>query len=423
MDAFVYPSNPQKSAVSENGKEAVLSSHSFFDDRLLLTTPQAEEIYAAVKDLPIIDCHCHLNEKEIAADRHFSDLSELWLGGDHYKWRAMRLCSVPERLITGDAPGKDKFLAYARIMPKLIGNPLYYWTHLELKQIFGIRLPLNEDTADLIWEKTSEMLPELGVCDLLKQFKVTYIATTDDPFSPLDAHGDYDGIKVRPTFRPDRCFAEGISHDALEKRLDYFLDHGCVIADHGFDGVGRDTADLEWLMAACAERDMVLQLHFGTMRNINSRAFQAIGRDAGFDVFRASVDTDAVASLLDRMADRGKLPRTVLYSLNDNATRALTAISGAFPNVLVGAAWWFNDTVCGIRRQLETCGEYGVLGMHPGMLTDSRSFASYVRFDFYRRILSSYIGEKVALGEYDGASANALAADLCYNNVKELMKQ
>lgn len=395
----------------------------FFNSRLLLTTPTAERIYESVKDLPIIDYHCHLDPQEIACDRTFRDLSELWLSGDHYKWRAMRLCGISEEFITGNAPGKEKFRAYASIMPKLIGNPLYYWSHLELKQILGITLPLCADTADLIWEQAEEKMPQLCVSNLLKKFKVEFIATTDDPFSTLPFHGTHHGACVRPTFRPDRCFAEKIGHGELEKRLDFFVSKGCVIADHGFDRFETDTSDLEWLMAACKERNLTLQLHFATMRNINSKAFSTIGRDSGYDVFRADVDTDALASLLDKMYTRDQLPRLILYSLNDNACRALTAISGAFPGITVGSAWWFNDTVCGIRRQLETCAEYGVLGNHPGMLTDSRSFASYVRFDFYRRILASFIGEKIERGEYAPECAASLAADLCYYNAKELISQ
>lgn len=390
----------------------------FFDDKLLLNGATAVTIYQSIKDLPIIDYHCHLDEKAIANDLTFSDIGQLWLAGDHYKWRAMRLCNVDEKYVTGDATYKEKFFKYAEIMPKLIGNPLYYWTHMELRQIFGIDDPLDSDTAESVWERANAALADLSVRKLLKKFRVEYIATTDDPFSDLAFHGDIDGIKVRPTFRPDACFVKNVDKKTLSARLDYFVDHGCKIADHGFDDF-TDTKDLEWLIEKCAEKKMVLQLHFGTFRNVNSSAFASIGRDAGFDIFRASIACDKLAVLLDEMTKKlGVLPTIILYPLNDNYLRPLAALSGAFRNVIIGAAWWFNDTVCGIRRQLETVSEYAALGTNLGMLTDSRSFSSYVRFDFYRRILASFIADKVDKGEYDFSSAISLAEDLAYNNVK-----
>lgn len=393
----------------------------FFDENLLLSSPEAKRVYNQIKDLPIIDYHCHLSDKEIKEDKRFSDIGELWLSGDHYKWRAMRLCGVDEAYITGDTSYEEKFYKYAEIMPKLIGNPLYYWSHMELVQIFGIRTPLSADTARDIYEKANKILKDLSVSKLLEKFKVEYIATTDDPFSTLENHGDINGVKVRPTFRPDRCFAEGVSKEQLSERLDYFISKGCKIADHGFDDF-QNVENLKWLIEKCYEKNLVLQLHFGTFRNINAKAFASIGRDAGFDVFRDFVATDALAKVLDEMNSKlGSLPQIVLYPLNDACLRAVCAISGAFPNVRVGAAWWFNDTVEGIKRQLETVSEYAVLGTNLGMLTDSRSFSSYVRFDFYRRILSSFIADKVQKGEYDEGSAVALAKDIAYDNVKEVL--
>lgn len=393
----------------------------FFDKNLLLSSKEAERIYDQIKDLPIIDYHCHLSDKEIKDDKRFSDIGELWLAGDHYKWRAMRLCGVDEEYITGGKSFKEKFFKYAEIMPKLIGNPLYYWSHMELVEIFGIDTPLNKDTAGEIYDKANAVLKDLSVSKLLEKFKVEYIATTDDPFSALENHGDVNGVKVRPTFRPDRCFAENVSKEELSERLDYFISKGCKIADHGFDDFD-DTENLEWLIEKCYEKNIVLQLHFGTFRNINSTAFSTIGRDSGFDVFRDYIATDKLAKLLDKMNTKlGSLPQIVLYPLNDACLRAVCAISGAFRNVRVGAAWWFNDTVEGIKRQLETVSEYAVLGTNLGMLTDSRSFSSYVRFDFYRRILSSFIADKVEKGEYDRSGAVALAKDIAYNNVKEVL--
>ncbi len=393
----------------------------FFDENLLLSGETAKRIYSAISALPIIDYHCHLNEKEIKEDKRFENIGELWLSGDHYKWRAMRLAGVSEEYITGEKSYEEKFFAYAKILPMLIGNPLYYWTHMELSSVFDIHEPLNEDSAKSIWDRANEKLKDISVKTLLKKFRVEYIATTDDPFSTLENHGDIDGVKVRPTFRPDACFINGEDNGILEERLDYFISKGCKIADHGFDDF-EDTENLQWLIEKCYEKGVVLQLHFGTFRNINTKAFGAIGKDSGFDVFRANIDTDALAHLLNKMNIKlGGLPKIILYSLNDECLRSVCAISGAFRNVLVGAAWWFNDTVQGIRRQLETVSEYAVLGNNLGMLTDSRSFSSYVRFDFYRRILSSYIADKIDKGEYDENSGISLAKNIAYYNVKEVL--
>ena len=395
----------------------------FFDKNLLLDGETAKHIYATIKDLPIIDYHCHLDEKAIADDMHFADIGELWLAGDHYKWRAMRLCGVDEQYITGNACYHDKFLAYARIMPKLAGNPLYYWSHMELATLFDIHEPLNEQSAERIWNAANAKLADLSVRKLLDLFKVEYVATTDDPMSQLTYHGTIGNTEVHPTFRPDGCFADGVSKGVLEQRLQYFVSHGCKIADHGFDDFA-DTTNVEWLVKMCYKYNIVLQLHFGTFRNVNATTFETIGRDSGFDVMRSSIALDKLAHVLsDCNAKLGGLPDIVLYPLNDNYTKACATLSGAFRNVRVGAAWWFNDTVCGIKRQLETVAEYSVLGTQLGMLTDSRSFSSYVRFDFYRRILASFVAAKVDNGEYDQTAAVQLASDIAYYNVKNLLAE
>ena len=438
----------------------------FFGPDVLLRSESAKALYAGVKDLPIIDYHCHLNEKEIAADRGFSDLGELWLGGDHYKWRAMRMCGVEETYVTGNASFAEKYEKYASVFPRLAGNPLYYWTQMELGLIFDIHEPLGPDTAAGIRERANAKLADIHVSDLLKQFKVEYIATTDDPVSDLSAHGTYGSTKVSPTFRPDRMIGldegalaelatvSGIPTDtldglkaALTARLDYFVAHGCRITDHGMDWLpaadcGEDAAAalyakradlnaedkwaltshlLHFLAGLYAERSMVMQLHFATYRNVNTAMFGQVGRDAGFDIMRGGVDTDRLVVFLDTLNKAGKLPKTVLYTLNPACVPALCTLSGAFPNVRVGAAWWFNDTVEGIRRQLRLTAEYAALGTNLGMLTDSRSFASYARFDFFRRILSDVVGEWVEQGEYDMKHAEALMYDVCYGNVKEFL--
>ena len=439
----------------------------FFGSDVLLRSEAAKALYAEVKDLPIIDYHCHLNEKEIRADRGFSDLGELWLGGDHYKWRAMRMCGVDEEYVTGKTTSfADKYAKYAEIFPRLAGNPLYYWTQMELSLIFDIHEPLGADTAEGIRTAANEKLAQLKVSDLLKQFKVEYIATTDDPVSDLAAHGTYGATQVAPTFRPDRMIGldegalaelaavSGIATDTLEglkaaltNRLDYFVAHGCRISDHGADWLpvadcgeaaaadlyarrAELTAEERWTLsshllyfvaALYAERNMVMQLHFATYRNVNTAMFGRVGRDAGYDIMRSQVDTDRLVVFLDTLNKADKLPKTVLYTLNPACVPSLCTLSGAFPNVRIGAAWWFNDTVEGIRRQIRLAAEYTALGISLGMLTDSRSFASYARFDFFRRILADVVGEWVEAGEYAYDHAKALMYDVCYGNVKEFL--
>ena len=438
----------------------------FFGSDVLLRSEAAKALYAKVKDLPIIDYHCHLNEKEIQSNRGFSDLGELWLGGDHYKWRAMRMCGVDEYYVTGGADFSEKYEKYAEIFPRLAGNPLYYWTQMELSLIFDIHEPLGADTAADIRERANAKLAGIQVSDLLKQFKVEYIATTDDPVSDLSAHGTYGNTKVSPTFRPDRmigldetalselAMVSGIATDtldglkaALTARLDYFVAHGCRISDHGMDWLptvdcgeavatelyekrGELSSEDKWALtshllyfvaALYAERNMVMQLHFATYRNVNTAMFGQVGRDAGFDIMRGSVDTDRLVVFLDTLNKDGKLPKTVLYTLNPACVPALCTLSGAFPHVRVGAAWWFNDSVEGIRRQLKLTAEYAALGTSLGMLTDSRSFASYARFDFFRRILSDVVGEWVEQGEYAMEHAEKLMYDVCYGNVKAFL--
>lgn len=436
----------------------------FFGDNVLLGSPSAKALYATVKDLPIIDYHCHLDQRLIAADAKFADIGELWLAGDHYKWRAMRMCGVDERLITGDASWREKFEAYASVLPKLAANPLYYWTHLELKQIFGINEPLDAASAARIYEAANEKLKTLSVRKLLEKFRVEYVATTDDPTADLSCHGVYGGTTVAPTFRPDRLYglddafiaalatASGVRIDklsdllaALENRLDYFQSKGCRISDHGFADFPRTFASekeaaalfdrrasltaaekdaffgfiLTWLAPRYKKRGMVMQLHFSVIRNVNSGVFATLGVDQGCDVFKNEVCAESVTAFLDRLGD--DRPEIVLYSLNPNATPMLAAITGAFRNVRMGAAWWFNDTAEGIRKNLAQLAEYACLGTHLGMLTDSRSFSSYSRFDFFRRLLCDYVGGLVENGEYPMDAAAQLVADVCYNNIKQAL--
>ena len=430
---------------------------SFFDKNLLLYSESAKKIYEEVKDLPIIDYHCHLDQNKIKSDAHFSDIGELWLAGDHYKWRAMRLCGVDEELIMGKASWHDKFMAYAKIVPQLAGNPLYYWTHLELKQVFGIEEPLCEESAERIYAKANEKLKNISVSTLLRQYKVEYVATTDDPADDLAAHGKYGDTVVAPTFRPDKLLSldgaylqrlgEVVGYPlntladilkAADERLKYFVAHGCRISDHGFLAFPAhypDAAEAEklyaegkkgevfgYLLAELAKLykkyNVVMQIHFAVTRNVNKAMFARCGADAGFDVIADGSRIEDVIAFFSQLSDDER-PETILYTLNDSALPALVCLTGAYRHVKMGAAWWFNDTVQGIRRNLSTIAEYSALGTNYGMLTDSRSFSSYARFDFFRRILSDYLGNLVEKGEYDMASVKTVAKNICYYNIKE----
>lgn len=438
----------------------------FFSDDVLLHSESAKTLYKQVKDLPIVDYHCHLDEKMIADDRKFSDIGSLWLESDHYKFRAMRLMGIDESFITGDASYKEKFTKFAQVMPSLCGNPLYYFSHMELSQIFGINEPLCLENSDAVYAKANEALKDLSVLKILDKFKVEYIATTDDPCSSLAHHAQYQNTKVRPTFRPDRFLkptkdliseleaASGKSItdldsyvDALKARLDFFVSKGCAISDHGLDFLPLGDCTCEYASSLFArfdelegkqadelssyilyrlakmykDRSILMQIHFGTFRRVNSNMTKKLGADMGFDVMRSSCDIDRLATFFDTLNSKNALPKTVLYSLNPEFTIAAATLSGAFPGVIIGAAWWFNDTLAGIKKNIETVCEYAALGSSLGMLTDSRSFASYVRFDFFRRILADFVGEKVENGEYCMAHAQKLMYDVCYGNIKKLL--
>jgi len=438
----------------------------FFDENLLIYNETGRALYERVRELPIIDYHCHLDHRKIANDDTFSDIGELWLAGDHYKWRAMRLNGVDEYYITGGASFKEKFLKYAEILPNLIGNPLYYWTHLELRQIFGIDIPLNSDSAEKIYGIANEKLKSMSVQGMLKGFNVQFIATTDDPVDDLAKHGKYGNISVTPTFRPDKLFNFEESYieelgrvadvkiqtldnllNALSERLDFFVKKGCRMADHGMDKFPESYADykeacllferraelsdmekeglkgylLVWLSKEYAKRDITVQLHFAVTRNVNPKGFAKSGADSGFDVISELPSVHNIVGFLSRIDDSER-PRTVLYTLNDANLASVACISGAFRNVRMGAAWWFNDTVEGIRRNIKIISEYSSLGNNLGMLTDSRSFSSYCRFDFFRRILCDYVGNLVEKGEYDADSAARLVENICYYNAKRMVE-
>lgn len=386
----------------------------------------------------------------------------MWLGGDHYKWRAMRLCGVDEYYITGKASYRDKFVKYAEIVPLLVGNPLYYWTHLELRQIFGIEEPLDAASAARIYDEANAKLKDMRAGDLLKRYKVEYVATTDDPVSELCHHGKHGNTLVVPTFRPDRLYSlddeyicalgksAGVEIKelddllvAIEKRLDFFVSRGCRISDHGFEKFPSRYADKEeaakifsqrrtitadqknaffgFLLTRLAreyyKRDMIMQIHFAVVRNNNTEMFGKCGVDSGFDLIGEPQSVKDVIKFFDRIPDSER-PQTVLYTLNDDNLASLAAVTGAFRNVRMGAAWWFNDTVEGIKKNLRTVAEYSVLGTNLGMLTDSRSFSSYAHFDFFRRILADYLGNLAERGEYPLDAATETAKNICYYNIK-----
>lgn len=437
----------------------------FFGEGLFLGTKSAKKLYQTVKDLPIIDYHCHLDQNKIAANVGFADIGELWLAGDHYKWRAMRLCGVDEQYITGSATYREKFLKYAEILPKMVGNAVYYWTHMELKQIFGICEPLCAESAERIYEKANAVLKKLTVGDLLARYKVEYVATTDDPIDDLLAHGKYANTQVSPTFRPDKVFALDKEYlaalgaaagvkirslstllKALENRLDYFVEKGCKICDHGFERFPKSYATekqaaelyklrdswtaeqkdaffgylLVWFAKEYAKRGLVMQLHFAVIRNNNPVMFTRCGADSGFDLIGEEQSVKDLVSFFANLSDEER-PETIVYTLNDANLAAISAVTGAFRKVRMGAAWWFNDTVEGIRKNLKTVAEYSAIGTSLGMLTDSRSFSSYARFDFFRRLLCGYLGDLVEKGEYDFENAKTIVKDVCYGNVRRLI--
>ena len=421
-----------------------------FGEDFLLDTRTARQLYHAYAEKePIFDYHNHLSSRELAEHRRFANLTELWLEGDHYKWRAMRACGVEEKYITGDASDREKFDAWAATVPKLIGNPLYHWTHLELQRYFGITELLSPKTAGQIWEKTQEMMRGEGFdcVSLLKKMNVKILCTTDDPADPLEWHEKIRADKsipfeVRPCFRPDRYILdpEGeAAHalmdkygaadldTALEKALGFFRENGCLLADHGFAGFPYLTDPVfaerfRRLGRAYAKEGMAMQLHLGPIRDTSPRLLRRIGHDAGADSIGRSADPEAVAAFLADLERENALPRTILYNLNpaDNMLFATMAVNFA-PTVRYGAAWWFNDNIRGMERQLEELMETGALALFPGMLTDSRSFTAFVRHEYFRRILCAKLGRVAEEGLYpaDTEVLGEMVKAICYQNAVE----
>ncbi len=391
----------------------------FIHKNFLLTTDAARELYHEhAEKQPIIDYHCHLPPREIAEDRHWRDIAEVWLGGDHYKWRQMRSNGVAEELCTGKADGHAKFLAFAATMEKLVGNPLFDWSHLELSRYFGIDERLCSASAERIWSACNAAIaaPDFSARSLMRKSNVAAVCTTDDPDDDLAWHAalatDFPEVKVLPTWRPDRILKEAVAKGTdpmghLAERHAYFERRGCVLADYGLNEIpeGRLADFVVECMKLDARAGWVSQLHFNCIRNPNSAAFATLGPDTGFDTIGDAGGIGRLATLLDRLEREDLLPKTVVYSLNPSDTPALGALIGSFQKgpaagkLQLGAAWWFNDHRRGMEAQLEDLMALGCLGNFIGMLTDSRSFLSYTRHEYFRRILCSLLGGKVERGE------------------------
>jgi glucuronate isomerase len=459
----------------------------FMDADFLLTTDTAKQLYHDVAaKCPIIDYHCHLSPREIAEDKRFSSITELWLGGDHYKWRLMRSFGVAERYITGDASDREKFRAWAETLSLAIGNPLYHWSHLELKNYFGYDGVLNGETADTVFDLCNEKLrdPAFSARNLILRSDVAALCTTDDPADSLEWHKQIAdsgfAVKVLPSFRPDKALgvekADWASYlnalgaaagsnigsfadlcSALESRTTFFDTLGCRVSDHGLAAVPYAPATEEAVEAIFAKRlrgealdtrelaqfktalllflgrtyarlNWVMQLHFGVIRDNAKRVFRTLGPDAGVDAIGDAVSISDLAAFLNALDETDALPKTILYSLNPNDNAALATVMGCFQRdvsgkLQFGSAWWFNDHKKGMQAQLLDLAAEGHLATFVGMLTDSRSFLSYARHEYFRRILCDLIGAWVENGEYpnDEAALLRIVRGVCYQNAKQYL--
>ncbi|MBQ8546745.1 MAG: glucuronate isomerase [Clostridia bacterium] len=446
------------------------------NDEFLLNTKTAKELYEIAKDMPIIDYHCHLDPKLIAIDYKFDNLGELFLGGDHYKWRMMRSFGIDEKYVTGNASFKEKFKAFAMALQYAIGNPLYHWTHLELKRYFGIDEALCEENADEIYEKCTALLKtdEYSARNLIKNSNVEVVCTTDDPIDTLEYHDQIKAsgysVKVLPAFRPDKAVnihketflpyieKAGVKSYAelkawLSNRLDFFHSKGCRLSDHGLDFVPytignasvifdkalkgetltKEEIDaymtdlLVFFGKEYAKRGWCMQIHVGAIRNNNTRMYKKLGPDTGYDSIAETNLGENLAKLLDTLEMDDSLPKTILYSLNPKDNYVLATLMGCFQGteargkIQLGSGWWFNDQKDGMEEQLKALGNLGVLGSFVGMLTDSRSFVSYTRHDYFRRILCNLIGDWVEKGLYpnDKAMLEKIIRGISYENAKK----
>lgn len=455
----------------------------FLDEDFLLSTETAQRLYHEYAEpMPILDYHCHINPQEIYEDKAFDNLTQVWLGGDHYKWRQMRSNGVEETYITGDASDWEKFQKWAGTLEMAIGNPLYHWSHLELKRYFGYEGYLNEETAQEVWNLCNAKLQSgLTARKLVEMSNVTLICTTDDPVDSLIWHKKLAQdasfrVRVLPAWRPDRTMqlekadyldyvselgtASGVKVDsfaalleALRKRMDFFASMGCKVSDHGLAYVMYEPAsDDELEQIFCKrlskeeisakeerqfktgllialgreyhKRDWAMQLHYGVKRDNNGKVFAELGPDAGIDCINNFTPSAELADCLNTLARTGQLPKTILYSLNPSDNAAIGTILGCFQDssaigkIQQGSAWWFNDHKAGMTEQMVSLASLGLLGNFIGMLTDSRSFLSYTRHEYFRRILCELIGGWVENGEYpaDEKALEKIVKGISYNN-------
>ncbi len=404
---------------------------SFINENFMLKNETAKELYAAVKDLPIIDYHCHISPKMIAENHKFKNAYELFLGGDHYKWRQMRTNGVDEEYITGDKDDFDKWLKFAETMPYLIGNPIYHWTHLELKIYFGIEEELSPETAKDIWDRVNALLEkdEYRVLGLIEKSNVEVICTTDAPHDTLEYHKQLKNldVKVIPAFRPD---LDNLTDDITDC-MDYFHENGCRLSDHAIDKMDDEIIEkLVFLGEEYAKRGWVWQLHIGALRNNNSRMFEKLGADTGFDSINDFQIAEGLSKILDTLDKKNMLPKTILYALNPKDNYVLGTMLGNFQGggipgkIQFGSGWWFNDQRDGMEGQMKALANLGMLSRFVGMLTDSRSFVSYARHEYFRRILCNLLGKWVEEGEYpkDMEMLKKIAADICYFNAKNYFR-
>ena len=456
----------------------------FMNEDFLLQSEVAKKLYHEyAEQVPVLDYHCHLEPREIAEDIRFKNMTELWLGADHYKWRVMRSHGIDEKYITGDASDEEKFHAFARALPKCIGNPMYHWCHLELQRYFGIYETLSEKNWKEIYDSCNEMLrkPEMSARNLIRMSNVTLVCTTDDPADDLHYHeqiaADREfGVKVLPAWRPDlamcpekeeyAAYMERLSavsgveivdfttlKQALVKRLDYFAERGCCISDHGLDYAefrpvsGEDmerlvrrslagesltreellsfkTMMMLFLGAEYKKRNWAMQLHYGAKRENNELIYRSAGANAGIDCINPEGFAADVADFMNALNRDGNLPRTIIYSLNPADNALIGTMIGCFQGdgirgkIQQGAAWWFNDHKYGMEEHMKSLASLSLLGNFIGMLTDSRSFISYPRHEYFRRILCNYIGGLVENGEYpeDYELIGELVRDISYYN-------
>lgn len=456
----------------------------FMDKDFLLNTETAQKLFhETAAKMPVLDYHCHINPEEIAKDRKFDNITQVWLGGDHYKWRQMRSNGVDEYYITGDAPDREKFQQWAKTLEKAIGNPLFHWSHLELQRYFGYYGVLNSDTAEEVWNLCNAKLREDGmsVRSLIRQSGVTLICTTDDPADSLQWHkilaeDDSFEVQVLPAWRPDKAmniekpdYKEYLKKlgkaaemeittfeqlkEALKKRISFFDSMGCHASDHALEyvmyapeaeeniekifakrmndeAVTREeelkfkTAFMQFAAGEYAKLGWVMQLHYGCRRDNNGIMYRQLGPDTGYDCINNYAPTGQMTEFLNALLETNSLPKTVIYSLNPNDDEAIGTVIGCFQNsdavgkIQQGSAWWFNDHKTGMIKQMTSLANLGLLGNFIGMLTDSRSFLSYPRHEYFRRILCDLIGGWVENGEfpYDEKMLTNIVKGISYNN-------